>query len=666
MALSDMDKRRAIAALAGQTSFVGIDDANELPETDQNSQGGRLATEDPVIGGTPAPSFGIVQSSEDGKQTGRVINLAAPGADPGPLNEGKASTGLSSDLAGGALAEADLDRRLLDLPIAPRPKPVIESGENFAAVGGARGRERFGQATDTSQTMAVDALTEGAAVQEKEAKDLERFYKGEQDRASGVQAFVQQRRMADEQEELKRIQELDSKAKMYSQNLSDRGAFWKNPGNIVAAIGFALMPFASEDKTIGVKLLNNAINEDFNQRKQLADMNLGELRSNLQGYRQIAKDKQAGDLLAQAEAYRIASMEVQRIAANYQGEKSQAAAKALTADLLNRSNMSAMQAYRQMVYLPPTAMQGQLRDAYRNQPGYQSFQPGAPQRQVMQPVYDEAGNIVDYRMPQPTGKPMGQGATGGTGAVSQTANTGKYAGLLETGGIKGPRSPDDVALDQMEQRSPGISNLIKTFKDNLTLWAVSSVKDPQLHPEEVRTKRAELLQNIKAKTDKISAAMGQQENAMAGTSMFQKDIRDIEAAFGGNERAINDFLGMMKGYPGETGINNFLSKSGWDDDKQKRNRDALMRFSQVMNANINSYYRQTSGGAVTAPEQSRLEKVVAQNSPFGQIKSFANDLSRRHASEIKNALAGQDSLAAQYYLIRKGQQFPELNSPGSK
>lgn len=669
MALSDLDKQRALAALRGGelTRF----EPGPLPEESIQDMGGGIAGDAP-----PPAAWGITQGSDMGRPAGEIRALGAEStADnvSGDRKEGRENMSMAEDLASGARSELGADAYLLDFPVGPAGRPgVIESGENPAAVGGRRGQERMSQAFDTAPTLGQEAIQEGANVQEREGRDLENMYRGEQERSAGVQAFVQQRRMADEAGELQRQADLDKQVKDYSQNLSDRKAFWKNPGNIISAIAFSLMPFASDDKSIGIKLLNNAIASDFKQRKDLADMHLGELRSNLAGYRQIAKDKQTGDLLAQAEAYRIAAMEVQRIAASYQGPKAQAAAKALTADLIGRSNMTAMQAYRQMVYMPPTQMSPQMRQAYRGQPGFESFSKGAPPRNspTLREITDEQGNVIDYQIVPPVTAP--QGASPGAASVSRATPSGptgsQYEGFFKRPGVQQPKSQSEAILDEIDSRSPGMKALMRDFKDNLTLWATSQVRDPQLNPQAVKIKRAEKLAAIKQETDKLAERANPKAAKWAGTSMFQKDIADLEAAFDGDANKINAFLGELrtKGYPGETAINNFLIKQGIGADKAQRVREASQRFSQVMNRNINDYYRNISGGAVSESEQTRLERVISQNSPFQAIKAFANDLSREQAGELRASLAGADALAQQYYMMRIGQRYPTLNNQGKK
>lgn len=648
---------KALQAL-GVTQYTPVDDYGRDPEETVQS----------AAAPAPTPPVGLVQHGDNVNGPSMdVIPVGQGGKVPVPdMAEGQASTGTAREQTEGALGEMGLDAYLLGRTPGGVAKPTIEAGENYAAVGGKRGKERFEQATDTAPAMATEAIQEGAENQDQEGKELARFYKNEQDRASNMQANIVQRRQEDIFGEQQRQKEIEDRTRTYSQNLADRGAFWKNPGNIIAAIGFALMPFASEDKAIGIKLLDNAIQSDFNTRKTLADRELGELRSNLTGYRQIAQNRQSGDLLAQAEAYRIAAMEVQRIAASYQGPKAIAASKAMIAELTQKSNMLAMQAYRSNVYVPPQAMTPQMQQAYRDLPGYQSFNKGAPQQKPQgRYVYDQNGNIVDYEVsPATSGRP----AQASSGGVQQPqAPPGKYSALLDTKDINAPKqSAEEQTLSLLDKRSPGLGSIAKNFKENLRLWAESEVQNPEAHPEAVKVKMAEHLKSIKEQTDKISAANASKENAMAGSAMFQKDIRDLEAAFHGNTANINKFLGYLKGYPYETEIDNFLTKTGLGNEEKQRARQAAMRFSQVMNANMNAYYRETSGGAVTPMEQERLNKVISQNSPFEQIRGFANDMSRRHSAELRNVGAGQNSLALQYYLVRLGQRFPELNSPGTK
>lgn len=652
MALSETDKHRAIMALGGiptQSQFVGgLDNQNDLPDTselDPNSAGAAAYQTESV----PVAS---VDSLPD---------RSVPSWD-----EGGAETGATGDIAGGFATQQGMNQYFLRNQGAP-PTATIEAGENFAAVGGKRGKERYEQAYDTAPTMGIEALAEGAITQEKEGKELAEYYKKEQQRATDVASNMLSHTMEDQAGEQQRNAEIEKKSQQYTQNLSDRGAFWKNPGNIMSAIAFALMPLAGAEKGYGMKLLDNAIQADFTQRKNLADGDLGELRSNLSGYRQLAKDRQAGDLLAQAEGYRIASMEVQRIAATYQGEKAQNAAKALASDLVNKGNVSAMEAYQRMhIYQNPTVMTQQMQKAYRDLPGYSTFNGGVQRPQIgTQPIQGNRGATIGTFGPQ-TGQaakvPEGGYPEDGT-KVRDLPNAGSLKNRQPTSTYRGQSDLEKVS-GMVNERAPGVGTLMDAFDRDLDIRAKAQHPNWKANPKVLLATKEKMITQAIAGKDKVAAALKEESQNMAGTSIFQKDLRDVEAALGGNPDKVNEFLGLIKGVPGEDMVNNFLIKSGWTGQKYREQKVKFQRLSQAMNGQINQYYRKTSGGAVTSPEQVRLEHVVAQGSPFQLIKSFANDLSRQSANEFKNAIHGQDPLSGAYYLAAMGQRFPALNNPG--
>jgi len=652
VALSETDKQKAIMALGGipaASQFVGgLDNQNDLPDTSEISPG----------------SAGAAAYQEQSVPSMTVDQL--PDRSDVPWEEGAAETGATGDIAGGFASQQAMNKYFLRQQVAP-VQQTIEAGENFAAVGGRRGKERYEQAFDTAPNMGIEALAEGAITQEKEGRELADFYKKEQQRATDVSSNLLSRRMEDEQGELQRQAELDQKSQQYTQNLSDRGAFWKNPGNIMSAIAFALMPLAGAEKGYGMKLLNNAIQADFTQRKNIADGALGELRSNLSGYRTIAKDRQAGDLLAQAEGYRVAAMEVQRIAASYQGEKAQNAAKAMAADLMNKSNVTAMEAYNRMrIYQQPTVMTKQMQEAFRNLPGYSTFNGGVQRPQIgTKPIQGNRGATIGTFAPQTggtSGIPEGGYPAEGT-AVSDLPNAGTIKTRQPTSMYRGQSDLEKVS-GMVNERAPGVGQLMADFDQDLDIRAKAQVPNWRANPGAVLAAKEKMVTQAIAGKDKVAAALKEESQNMAGTSIFQKDLNDVQAAFGGDVNKVNEFLGLMKGVPGEDMVNNFLIKSGWSSEKYKQEKIKFQRLSQAMNGQINQYYRKTSGGAVTSPEQVRLEHVVSQNSPFELIKAFARDLSRQSANEFKNAIHGQDPLSGAYYLAAMGQRFPALNSPG--
>lgn len=222
-----------------------------------------------------------------------------------------------------------------------------KEGESYAGV---KGHELYNEAFVGAPGRRAAALDDLGALQAKRADEMAAMYDRQavQDQKLAEAAAI---RRQNEQEELAHKQEQLGKAtKYYTRDLNDQGKFWANPGNILAAISYSLMPIFSNDPTVGVKLINQAIQQDMDNRQKAADHNLGAMRSNLDGYRKLAGDRQNGDLLAQAEAHRMAAQEITRIGAKYAGPEAQKNIAIARADQEQRAAAAEMEFYAKFVH----------------------------------------------------------------------------------------------------------------------------------------------------------------------------------------------------------------------------------------------------------------------------------------------------------------------------
>lgn len=276
--------------------------------------------------------------------------------------DGKAPDVKVEDDAGGGGDSSEHDKeneRILRLgrlysgggPAAGPAAPYFQQeGASKAGIGG---EELYDEAFKNAPARRQAAMEQLGAVQEDRAKELAALYDRQavQDQASAQAMAVKQQQ--DQQDIAQRQEELSKATKFYTRDLNDQGKFWANPGNIIAAISYSLMPIFSNDPTVGVKLINQAVQQDLDNRTRAADQNLGHMRANLDGYRKIAGDRQQGDLLARAEAHRMAANEIARVGAKFGGPEAAKQMQVAIEDQKTRAAAAEMEFYAKYVHTAP-------------------------------------------------------------------------------------------------------------------------------------------------------------------------------------------------------------------------------------------------------------------------------------------------------------------------
>jgi hypothetical protein len=223
-------------------------------------------------------------------------------------------------------------------------------GSSKAGIGGP---ELYDEAFRAAPARREQAMRELGVVQEDRAKELAGMYDRQALQDQQAARAMQVRQEQDQAEIARRQEELGKATKYYSRELQDSGKFWANPGNIVAAISYSLMPIFSNDPTVGVKLINQAVQQDLDNRTRAADMATSGMRANLDGYRKIAGDRQAGDLLARAESHRMAAQEIARVGAKFGGPEANKQMAIAIEDQKTRAAAAEMEFYAKYVHTAP-------------------------------------------------------------------------------------------------------------------------------------------------------------------------------------------------------------------------------------------------------------------------------------------------------------------------
>lgn len=235
----------------------------------------------------------------------------------------------------GSKALDDLDRTLLRNG-TPQPQKLqlapMSTMYNFAPEGGVGNIEqKLGY-----EERAAGAIRDLHNIHAQESEELAGVYGDRQRKQEELFKQLEDDRAKDREQLAKRQAALDEAAARHSQDLADRGKFWRNPFNVLSALLTSMLPLAGVDPAKTMQMVNGAVEHDWRQRKELADQEMGALKSNLEAYRQIMGDRQAGDLMALGQSYKMAAMQAEQIAAKLGGAKARAAGEATFNGLMSK------------------------------------------------------------------------------------------------------------------------------------------------------------------------------------------------------------------------------------------------------------------------------------------------------------------------------------------
>lgn len=663
---------------------------NEIPETPPGAMPGTIGgwAKNVVLGGPPqavapmsdvpaivagAPGAYIGATVDAGK---RDLGLAGPPA-PTAGAEDPIFPGTAGDMRGNDDALEALRAEMLlhesvvgDNTKAP-PKFYQDAGEDYSPVGGRRGKEllnrAYGDGPDDGPARLQGAVRESEVAQSQKNEAMAKFYDGEATRATQAAAT---RKMAMEQDtaEMQMRQERMEKAtQFYTDDLANKGQFWSKPENIVAAISFSLMPIFSSDPSIGVKLVNQAIQQDMEHRRQSASMALGAMRSNLDGYHKIVGDRQAGEQLAEAEARRVAAMEVERISAKFESPISKAKAEAIIQDLRIKSAQGYMQAYNQAKVFQPAKVQDPGLFKGRTK-GYEGAWTSlnVPDVAPLQSVGAAANGDV-------AGSPSLAGSGGPNGGYTQHVAP-EVRGMLR-GGV-----PASVAAKlALEGRVPGSANMFNMLSSYVNRAAAAHAKGITYGPAFTEAKQV-VFEKAAAE---IKEKIGDGDKGFAKTKATLHDLIASAEVVAASETAAgrdpDKFLGVMRNIVGESFsqkyeelVRAFSTKGGSPAEiREQARRGAVDAFRQKLMIQMSQSYNDISGGAITSTELPRLEAFMSKGSDFGFAYNWLKNRSLKVQGEEKQAVINLSPLAKILYMTRTGvgqrpQGLPVRGTAGPK
>ncbi len=592
----------------------------------------------------------------------------APGV-PAQAEEIEPGLESSADFQDRALSEEDFTRDITP-NFGPRG-PGVELMGGYEDYSGFVGKdpEIWNDTFVTKNRELEGAINAGAQAEADIGDAKEKFYSKRMEDESKELAILTDRRNQRQSQIDQQQQQLTEATTRYSNDLADTGKFWKNPGNVLAAFGACLMNLASDDHMIGLKIIQGAINQDYKQRKDLADMHLGELRSNLGSYRQIAGDKDLGDRLGYAESHRIAAMELERIASQFQGPIAKAKAAAVSKELLRSYQIQMMQLHKAGGVHHEPSFQNPLMAKELKAQG--AANPGIGPTPMK-------GDSWGSTQGGPGGSASGQSAA--TPAGAQAAG---QAGTLNTSmrnALGGKPTTIDKATSELkryEARAPGTSALVDTYRNRIAHDSMV-----EAGPYATKAHLDQVAQKIIAKDQedagKVAKEAQQYVGGIKGYGMFEADMKRTEAAVArmnatnGTQVTMDEFLGSMRDVSGSwaSSIQNLRQKYGSrktpEDQQAMAELDAAERFHHVMADKVVDYYHSKFGGAMSEGELALGKGVISGNSSWAQIKDFATNGSRQSGVAWNGLLSQAGPRAGTYLQIRYGQGSPKANSPGAK
>lgn len=558
------------------------------------------------------------------------------------------------------------------LPYVPTQSgggPTVMPGfENYLPVGGKAAWEDINQ-RGAELGRQIDA---GAQAEEDKSNALADFFKRERARQDEVQAAVKQRQLEDQAQIAAQQKQIQDATEKYSNDLADRGQYWRNPGNILAAIGAALIASVSDDKSVGIKIIQQSMNADFAQRKALADMHLGELRSNLGAYRQIAGDRALGDRLAQAEQNRIMAMEVDRIGQQFQGPIAKAKAAAIKQEFLRNYQVQMAQLHAAMIYNAPKAAPAPIANAYgqmaQSNPGdMKAYAPAKGwQAQVAAPA---SGKYVA------AGPAPGQGVSTFRSEVNKQASQGGYMTQQQR--------------DLLNKRYPGSADAIDTERATAVRDMAANVGvdpsglDPRMSDSQIAayieskkpgasTKFNSEMEKYKRFLAEDNANISKQVQPMVerinGYRRLGRTMRTVEAVAqrltGGDvDKLISTKTNQLAGPALVKQINEYLDSGqpGSSHEAQAREvADFISNYRQDAAMAINRFIKTQAGGNVTEGEENRLNQFIKSSHNWNSLSNFQKLVSQDAHAEAKSAIAGAKSaLTSTAWNLRIGQETPE-------
>ena len=541
----------------------------------------------------------------------------------------------------------------------PSGPTVLPGGVRMANLGvnGEEGERNYRGATDPS-VVAEGINSESDAETQygnQKANILGRLQQDQAHEYATLKERQQQRQMEIDAKQ----QAVEQATSRYTADLADRGQFWRNPGNIFAALATAMMPLGNTSAKDAMHMIDSAVQADWKQRKDLADTSLGHMKSNLAAYRQIAGDKDLGDTMALKHSYDVAQMELQRLSAQFQGPLAKAKAQQVIAELKMKSSLLAGELANKYLANKPEVMNKALAGAY--------------QKEAKSGVKGAWSPLVGNRPEVSSTGGAGPGMTvpgGGPATGSISAPKPNDAMRLANGGR--PTTVDKVVDNEplYNIRNPGSKELVDTFKNQIAHEAIVAM-GPNATSDRLARKAQEIIEKDKEMTSKVAGEAREKAANMKSWQNFSNDVNSVEAIARSSHQDPQEFLGDMRNLaPAKWAlkINQLRDAYGSSNSPEARqfkaNLEASERFHQVLAKQLINYYHGEGGSKMSDSVKDAFGQVISPASTWNQIKGFADGQSQSAAADWMSMAAQAGPRPAAILAIRYGVNNPRLNTKG--
>lgn len=599
------------------------------------------------------------------------------------------NAGAQGEALSGAAAAKDIDNVIWGLAPPRAPNVGVQPKHNDLTSIGGPGPLADEMAQKSQQAQLAQEMGED---QSSSHKKLEGLYSGENSRQATDAANWKVQAAEDQAFFLQRAQEIDKVSNQIASHRQDTGRFWKNPGNIIAAIGAALVGLGSPDSTVGVRLINSAVQNDLELQRQDHHMMMADklgLEDNVNLYRKLVGDRQAGDMVHEAKLRQAAAMKVEEIASQLRSEEAKKAGLMYASNLRESADKIFMGAM-QMTYHAPAIQNKALIDA---QMGYGSVvrapKMGSPQAGPASPAQ---GPNASGPPAQGASSPSGRAPQGNSDPLAQDPRNQRAIQTLRGGPqMQGTRSPESVvrtdpaeeaAAKRVEERI-GVPGSWKHVK---RMAAEKRSIAERLHPMDPKAQNAWLVadreKSYKAVAEK-SKDLSELTNKSVAFSDIQRTNEEFKASFT-NARGETDYaaidavLGQDWKFMTSPGavekyrtLRSVMTSSGQPLELSERQRTAAARYASKLQMAINSYGKDTFGGAITnqsssggQSESQRLDQVISQTKSFKLIDGWVNQMSRNYGGQWMNGMAGLPLDGQLLYAAQRGIRLPTVPNEG--
>lgn len=549
----------------------------------------------------------------------------------------------SKDITGNLEGETAVTELLLGRRApAVNPNTIRPAGYEYQHFG-PNGKRLFEKGYIQDPQESLHNLREGVDAQFQKDQELAPLYKQEAERVAKSAAESRFQREQDMVALEARQKQLSQATEQYARDLHSEGSFWKNPGNVLSAIAYALMPITSSDPTIGVKMIDQAVARDLAERRADADSKLGALRSNIAGFREIMGSREAGDAAAEAAAKLVAIDQVKAVAAKFQGPIAKAQSQAVISSMSADAARLQATATQQSVY-KPEGIVNKATWAAHPKGGESGFRPWTAQPDP-QPLTGEVAQRIASTAP-------GQKIAFGSAVPATTAAK-----------VNTTKNPDLILLEAIEGRIPGSANLAIAARRQLDLLADKHL--PHGTQEQKDAYKEELVRKGKEDAKQAGPALIPVMESVAQFSAIQRlhtQIVNQEKAAGRDpDKWLNNGLARAALPNGvvDYGKNVFRALSGDPSNKEERtdkaNDQAQRDYRQALNMTVVKFRNSISGGAISPSESVWLEKSVnPETMTMTELGNFIRQGSMLAESKRKAVIGSMGQVGGLYWMINNG------------